>query len=280
MTLPGIGVVRVHEDTRRLRRMLVKGRAKILFATVSHRAGRWWVSLNVEAADLHPAHHHSTRDEGDHGGWVGVDRGLTAFLVAATADGTEIARIDRPPKALARGLQRQRRLAKSLSRKQKGSHHRRQSADRLARHHRRIANIRRHFLHQVSGGLVKTHDRLVIEHLNIRGMLSNHRLAQAISDAGWDDFARLLRYKAGWRSGQVATADRWYPSSKRCSACGVINPDMKLSDRVFICRCGHVADRDRNAAVNLAHWVGPVPSSIPGPPSRGPGHQRPPTGRR
>ena len=107
----------------------------------------------------------------------------------------------------------------------------------------------------MSGGLVKTHDRLVIEDLNIRGMLSNHRLAQAISDAGWDDFARLLRYKAGWRSGQVATADRWYPSSKRCSACGVINPDLKLSDRVFICRCGHVADRDRNAAVNLAHWA-------------------------
>ena len=84
VTLPGIGVVAVHDDTRRLRRMLAKGRAKICFATITHRGGRWWVSLNIEAADLHPAHQHPTRDPRDDGGWVGVDRGLSAFLVAAT----------------------------------------------------------------------------------------------------------------------------------------------------------------------------------------------------
>ena len=103
VTLPGIGVIAVHDDTRRLRRMLAKGRAKILFATVTHRAGRWWVSLNVEAADLHPAHHHPARDPADdYGGWVGVDRGLSAFLVAATVDGPEVARIADAPKALRR----------------------------------------------------------------------------------------------------------------------------------------------------------------------------------
>ncbi len=98
VTLPGIGQIRVHDDTRRLRRMLAKGRAKILFATVSHHAGRWWIALNVEAADLHPAHQHPARDRGDAGGWVGVDRGLSAFLVAATADGTEVARITMHPR--------------------------------------------------------------------------------------------------------------------------------------------------------------------------------------
>ena len=78
ITLPGIGQVAVHDDTRRLRRMLANGRAKILFATVSHHAGRWWVSLNVEAASLHPARQHPVRDPGDDGGWVGIDRGLSS----------------------------------------------------------------------------------------------------------------------------------------------------------------------------------------------------------
>jgi putative transposase len=98
VTLPGIGQIAVHDDTRRVRRLLAKDRATILFATVSHRAGRWWVSLNVEAADLHPAHHHPPRADDDDGGWVGVDRGLSAFLVAATAEGTEVARITNTPR--------------------------------------------------------------------------------------------------------------------------------------------------------------------------------------
>jgi IS605 OrfB family transposase len=106
----------------------------------------------------------------------------------------------------------------------------------------------------VSNALVKTHDRLVIENLNVTGMLANHRLARAISDAGWAQFARLLGYKQAWRGGQLAVADRWYPSSRLCSACGAINADLTLADRVFTCGCGHSADRDLNAAVNLARW--------------------------
>jgi putative transposase len=254
ITLPGVGQIGVHDDTRRLRRMLAKGRAKICFATVTRHGGRWWVSLNIEAADLHPAHQHPARHPDDDGGWVGVDRGLSAFLVAATADRGEVARITDAPKALAAGMKRQRHLAKKLSRTKKGSVNRRRAAAKLGRHHHHIANVRRHFLHQVSNALVKTHDRLVIEDLNVSGMLRNHRLAQAISDAGWAEFARLLRYKQGWRGGQLVTADRWYPSSKLCSACGVINTDLTLTDRVFTCGCGHSADRDTNAAVNLARW--------------------------
>jgi putative transposase len=254
VTLPGIGVVAVHDDTRRLRRMLGNGWAKILFATISHHARRWWVSLNVEAAALHPAHHHAPRDQADAGGWVGVDRGLSAFLVAARADGREVARITDAPNALAAGMSKQRRLAKSLSRKKKGSRNGRDAAANLGRHHHHVANVRRHFLHQVSNELVKTHDRLVIEDLNVSGMLCNHRLARAISDAGWSEFARLLRYKQQWRSGEVTTADRWYPSSRLCPACGAIKGDLTLADRVFTCGCGHSADRDCNAAVNLARW--------------------------
>ncbi|MGH3636335.1 MAG: RNA-guided endonuclease InsQ/TnpB family protein [Mycobacterium sp.] len=255
VTLPGIGAIRVHDDTRRLRRLLAKDRGNILFATVSQRAGRWWISLNIEAANLHPAHQHPTRDSNDHADWVGVDRGLSAFVVAATADGSEVARIDDPPKALAAGMGQQRRLAKSLSRKQKGSENRNDAVARLSRHYNRVRNIRAHFLHQVSNKLVKTHDRLVLEDLNVAGMLRNRRLARAISDAGWTEFARLLRYKASWRGGQIEIADRWYPSSQLCSKCGARNTDLMLADRVFICACGHSADRDLNAAVNLAHWA-------------------------
>jgi putative transposase len=114
--------------------------------------------------------------------------------------------------------------------------------------------VRRHFLHQVSNELVKTHDRLVIEDLNVSGMLANHRLARDISDAGWAEFARQLGYKQAWRGGELVVADRWYPSSKLCPACGAINRDLTLADRIFTCVCGHSADRDLNAAVNLARW--------------------------
>jgi putative transposase len=254
ITLPGIGQVGVHDDTRRLRCMLTKSRAKICFATITHHAGSWWVSVNVEAVDLHPAHQHPLRPEGDRGGWVGIDRGLSAFVVAARADGEEVDRITDAPKALAAGLNRQRRLAKSLSRKQKGSHNRRDATAKLGRHHHHIANIRRHFLHQVSNALVKTHDQLVIENLNVTGMLANHRLARAISDASWAEFARLLKYKQIWRGGVLLEADRWYPSTRLCPVCGAVNGDMTLADRVFTCGCGHSADRDTNAAVNLARW--------------------------
>jgi len=182
VTLPGIGQIAVHDDTRRLRRTLAKGRAKILFAAVSQHAGRWWVSCNVEAADLHPSVRHPKRADDDRRGWVGIDCGLSAFVVAATVDGAEVARITEAPKALAAGMKLQRQLSKALSRKKKGSHNRRDAAAKLRRHHHHVANIRLHFLHQASNALVKTHDRLVIENLHVSGMLANPRLARAISD--------------------------------------------------------------------------------------------------
>jgi putative transposase len=254
VTLPRIGVIRVHDDTRPLRRLLGRGTAKILYATVNYRAGQWWLALNVAAPALHPALRHPARDAGDKEGWVGVDLGLTSFLVAATADGSEVARVDCAPKPLASRMRRQRTLARSVSRKKPGSNRRKAAVAKLARHHHRVRNIRRHFLHQVSNELVKTHDRLVFEDLNVVGMRSNRSLARAIADAGWADFLSLVRYKQGWREGLVISAERWFPSTKLCSVCGAINREMTLGDRLFSCPNGHQLDRDRNAAANLANW--------------------------
>jgi putative transposase len=269
VSLPKIGVLQVREDTRRLRRMTATGRARILHVTVSRGASRWWISITVEAADLHPAMRHTpqpadlatrpdgTTDDPEHGeqGWVGVDRGLHAMAVAGSSDGTEVLRVDNP-RALRRGLPRLRRLSKAVTRKKRGSKNRKKAVARLGRQHARIRNRRRHYLHQVSNQLVKTHDRLVLEDLNITAMKANRKLSRAISDAAWGELARQVTYKQAWRGGQVLVADRWFPSSKTCSACGTLRKDLTLKDRMFECRaCGHVMDRDLNAAVNLAAWA-------------------------
>ncbi|MEU4386923.1 RNA-guided endonuclease TnpB family protein [Promicromonospora sp. NPDC023805] len=255
VTLPKIGSIGVREDTRRLRRMIAMGRARILQATVTRGVHRWWISITVEAADLHPAVQHAPHAADDKTGWVGVDRGLRALVVAGTRDGTETLRVQ-APRTLAMRLRRQRRLARAVSRKQRGSANRRKASARLARHHVRVRDTRQHFLHQVSHQLVQTHDKLVLEDLNITGIMANHRLARAVSDAAWGELERQITYKQAWHGGQVVVADRWFPSSKTCSSCGSLRKDLTLKDRTFECReCGHVIDRDLNAAVNLAAWA-------------------------
>jgi putative transposase len=128
---------------------------------------------------------------------------------------------------------------------------------KLAQQHRRIKNQRRDTLHQVTTRLAKTTSVLVIEDLNVSGMLKNHHLAQAIGDVGFYEFKRQLLYKASWYGSRVILADRWEPSSKRCSSCGWLDKDLTLSDRTFHCApCGLVRDRDLNAAMNLVQLAG------------------------
>lgn len=271
ITLPGIGTLRVHDDTRPLRRILAKNRGKILFATLSCHAGRWWVSLNVQAADLHQAHHHSgITPEAGATGWVGVDRGLSAPVVAATADGTEVLRVPAAPKAAKAAQPKTRRLSKAVSRKKKGSKNRAKAVTRLARHHERIRNRRQHFLHQASNELAKTHARLAIEDLNVTGMLANHHLAAAIADAAWAELARQLAYKQSWRNGELVLVDRWFPSSKTCSQCGHARTGLGLGERAYECgNCGLAIDRDLNAAANLASWAQKHHAQAPDPEARG-----------
>jgi putative transposase len=282
VTLPTIGTVRVHDDTRRLRRLLrpadhtdpdtgqmvQTARAKVLFATISWHGDRWYVSLNVQAPDLHPQRRHRPRAFDDHAGWVGLDRGLAAFVVAATADGTEVGRFQ-APKPLTRRLRRLRRRCRALSRAQPRSRNRVRAARRLSRQHARIADIRRSFLHEVSSQLVQTHDRLCLEDLPVANLIRNKHLSRAIGDAGWAEFARQLRYKAAWLGGELVVCDRWLPSTKTCSRCGQVRQQMGLGERTFRCeRCGVVMDRDRNAAANLAAWAEAVSTTVTQAPDR------------
>jgi putative transposase len=269
VTLPRIGMVRVHDDTRRLRRLLrpvgrldpdsgqgvLTPRGKVLFATVSRHGTRWYVSLNIEVPELHPQRHHRSRGDYDHGGWVGLDRGLAAFAVAATADRVEVGRWQ-APRPLQRGMVGLRRRSKAVSRAQSRSHKRAKAIRRLSRRHARIADTRRSFLHEVSTQLVQTHDRLCLEDLAVASLLRNHHLARGISDAGWAELARQLSYKAAWFRAELMICDRWFPSTKTCSRCQTAKRHMRLDERAFHCgHCGLVIDRDRNAAANLAAWA-------------------------
>lgn len=260
VTLPRVGTIQVREHTRRLRRLLRLGpegepRARILSATVRRGASRWYVSLAVEAPGLHPRMRHDPPPPGVSGGFVGLDRGLAAFVVGARESGPELWRVV-PPKPLASALPRLRRASRAHSRSQPGSMRRRRTALRLARHHERVANRRRHLLHEVSSQVVKTHARLVIEDLATASLMGNRRLSRAIADAGWASFASMLAYKADWYGTELVVAPRTYPSTKRCSACGAVREAMTLAPRVFRCeKCGSEADRDLNAARNLAAWA-------------------------
>jgi putative transposase len=261
VVLPRIGPVRVREDTRRLRRLLRPApngvaRARIWFATISRRRDRWILTLNVLAPDLRPGQRHPSSDGGR---FVGMDLGLTAHVVAATADGHELARVA-PPRPLVRALPKLRRASRAVSRKQPGSANRAKAVRRLGRVHGRVADQRRWFTHQVSTRLVKTHARLCVEDLAVANLARNRRLARSMADAAWGQLGRQLAYKASWYGTTLAVAPRFFPSSKTCSQCGRLNQALTLGDRVFRCRtdgggCGLVIDRDRNAAANLAAWA-------------------------
>jgi len=258
--LPKLGDIALRESTRPLRRMLRNGRAKILFATVSFRSdGRWHVAVNIEAEAFHPACRHvdaSTMPV------VGIDRGLTTFAVVADERGTEIEEIE-APRPLRGAMRVMRKKSKGLSRKKEGSRNRQRARRALAKVHARIGSVRRDFVHRASSRLAKNHGRLVIEDLCTIGLMKT-KLARSISDSAWARFGTMLAYKTKWYGAELIVADRFYPSTRRCSRCGAIGEKLELDERTFHCSsCGHEADRDVNAAANLALYPKVVQSGQP-----------------
>lgn len=205
--------------------------------TVSRNSrGQYHVSILVEATVTEPT---------KTGSAVGVDAGITSLLTLSTGEKVTNPRHEK------RDRVRLARAQRAVSRKRKGSANRAKAKHRVARIHGRIADRRRDYLHKLTTRLVRGHDLIAVEDLTVRNMLGNHCLARAISDAAWSDLRRMLEYKAGWYGRTVVAVDRWYPSSKTCSACGHINDAMPLNMREWTCPCGARHDRDVNAAKNI-----------------------------
>ena len=205
--------------------------------TISRVANDWFIAFAYEKPTQVTA---KTVD------MVGVDLGIKTLATLSTGV------IFLNPRCYKKSLAKLERLSRKLSRKQAGSNRRNKARLKLATCHARVANIRKDNLHKITTYLCKNHAKVVIEDLNISGMMSNHKLAQSIADCGFHEFKRQLLYKAEKFGSEIVLADRWFPSSKICSNCGNIQ-DMPLSERVYNCGgCGYSIDRDLNAALNLS----------------------------
>ncbi len=227
--LPFIGWVRTNEA---LPECITKK------VTISRQAGDWYLSFHVEVPDIHPTP--PTVDV------VGVDLGISALATLST--GVIFANL----KPYGRAKQKLARLQRAVSRKIQGSNNRKKAVVQLARQHRRVACIRNDAIHKITSYLAKNHSRIVIEDLNVAGLLKNHKLASAISDCGFGEFRRQLEYKCAKSGSELVVADRFYPSSQLCSRCGH-QQKLSLAVRVYDCpHCGLCLDRDLNAAINLS----------------------------
>ena len=210
---------------------------KIMSAVISEQAGWWFVSMSVEIEHEIPQHD---------GGTVGIDLGLKTLATLSSGEVYENQRHYR------KGLGRIKGLSKGLSRKKEDSKNWYKNVRKLAKAHYRVACQRQDTLHKMTTHVARTYKLIGTEDLSTKGMLANHCLAQAVSDASFYETQRQLCYKSDFYGGYVQLVDRWYPSSKTCHRCGWIKGDLTLADREWVCGgCGVVHERDFNAAQNI-----------------------------
>ena len=211
---------------------------RLLSARINNEAGKWYYSAVFECADLQVDLAPKT---------CGIDMGVASL--ATIYDGQKVITYE-APKTLRRYEKRLKRYQRSLSRRVKGSNRRLAMRRKLAKLHQRIANIRADNAHKITSNIVKNHQVIKVETLNIKGMLKNHHLAKSVADAGMGGFLRMLKYKADWYGRTIVEADQWFASTKECHQCGNKQP-MPLQQRMYRCGCGWKIGRDANAAMNL-----------------------------
>ena len=251
VVLPRIGRVRTHEPATALLERVRAGTARVLRATVSREGGRWYVSFTCEV-DREPGT--PRRPEAV----VGVDAGVRQLAVLSTGE------VVPNPRPLRKALRKLARLNRELARRWPGSRHREETRRRLARLHARVVHIRQDAMHRLTTRLARTYGTVVVERLQMAGLLRNRRLSRALADAALAELRRQLAYKTAWYGSRLIEADPFYPSSKRCSRCGVVKAALPLWERTFRCdACGCVLDRDVNAARNLAALAAAVAGSGP-----------------
>jgi IS605 OrfB family transposase len=222
----------------------------VLSVTARLERGRWFVSFAVEAQVSRPAPRLPDAV-------VGVDLGVKTLAVLSTGE-------DIPnPRHLSGALRKIRRLSRTMARRQgpdrrtarEPSNRWRRASAALGKAQGRVADQRKDSLHKLTTRLAAEFGTVVVEDLNVVGMVKNRRLARHVTDASFGELRRQLEYKTAWHGGQVIVADRWFASSKTCSGCGAVKAKLALSERTYVCTsCGMVADRDLNAARNLAEY--------------------------
>ena len=226
--VPVIGILKTYEG-------LPKG-FKPKNVTISRQADRWFISFKLEIEPESPQK--ITKS-------VGVDLGIKNLAILSTGEVIEGA------KSYKKLEQKLRRLQRDVSRKELKSNNWYKAQLKVALLHKRIANLRKDTLHKLTTNLAKNHGQIVIEDLNVLGMMRNRKLSKAIADMGLFEFRRQLNYKCELYGSQLIIADRFFPSSKTCSACGQVKKTLTLSERTFNCECGFSCDRDLNASYNL-----------------------------
>jgi putative transposase len=266
LTLPVIGTVRTHENTRRIERLITKGRARVLAITVRRNGTRLDASVRVlvqrpqQPKVAHP------------GSRVGVDVGVRRLATVADEGGAVLEHVPNP-RPLDAALRELRQASRARSRCTKGSRRYRERSTEISRLHRRVNDVRTHHLHVLTTRLAKIHGRIVVEGLDAAGMLRQKGLPGArarrrgLSDAALGTPRRHLSYKTGWYGSELVIADRWFPSSKTCHACGHVQ-DIGWDEHWQCDRCSVAHQRDDNAAINLARYeetasvVGPVGAAV------------------
>lgn len=233
LTLPKIGVVKMREK--------IRFQGRLLGVTIRPVAGKWFATFLVEMAEA-PKKNRLTREP-----IVGCDFGLKTAVMLST--GQEFP----ANKPLRRSLRKLQRLQRCLSLKKKGSNRRERARLRVARLHYKVQCQRSAWLHHISDQLTRRFDHLVIEDLNVRGMLQHPTLSRSIGDASFGELRRQIEYKSLWRGCKLTIAERSFASTKTCPECGVKN-EMPLSKRHYVCGCGYSGDRDLTAAINLEQF--------------------------
>lgn len=247
LKLPRIGRVHCMENVHER----VNG-AHLIRITVSRRAGCWYASLTVERESATASAPTSSPKRGA----VGVDLGVKN--IATLSDGTVIPN----PRALGTRLKVLRKAQQSLSRKVVGSARRERAKERVAKLYARVADVRADAMNKATTMIARRYSVVCIEDLNVAGMVKNHCLARSVSDAALGEFRRQLEYKAARTGAVLRVVDRWFPSSKTCSNCGVVKAKLSLSERTFNCdACGASMDRDLNAAINI-QVAGSAPETL------------------
>ena len=219
---------------------------------ISYDNKYWYISVGIEREEIKEELTYIS---------LGIDLGLKNLAICS--DGTIYKNINKTyvVKKIEKRLKRlQRQVSRKYEKNKKGKEYVKTKniiklEKKIQQIHRKLANIRNNYLHQTTTSIVKTKPyRIVIEDLNVKGMMKNKHLSDAIRKQGFYEFKRQLEYKCKFRGIKLVIADRFYPSSKNCSQCGKIKSDLKLKDRVYKCSCGLNIDRDLNASINLSNY--------------------------